>query len=99
MISIPAAAAASVAATAVLAFWLVARYRGLGPQGLRAALIVCALALGPLTVAGRATGAVESAHGTAVALLTIVDPVFCFAFWSAAVLIRAFVAGPATAGR
>jgi hypothetical protein len=82
---------------AVVAFWLVARHPGLGPHTLRGCLAAVAGAFGLLIFLRPAMELVLGYAGPAAALLTVADPIFAFAFWSGALLIRA-VAGRAAHG-
>ena len=91
MVPPPVAVVASVAGSAVLAWWLVVCRHRLGPQTLRSSLIACAVAVGLLEVVARASGAVAHSTDTAVALLLFVAPLFGFAFWAGGVLVRAFL--------
>ena len=89
-----AAVMGCVGGSAVLAFWVVVRFRNFGPQVLRSCLIVCAVALALLEVVQGTAATVADATNSALALVCLVVPVFGFAFWSGGVLVRAFLAGP-----
>jgi hypothetical protein len=86
--------AGTAAASALLAFWLVVRYRTFGPQTIRGGFVACAIAFVLLQVIEPAMRVVVGATDSAVALLSVAVPIFVTAFWSGGVLVRAFAAWP-----
>jgi hypothetical protein len=77
--------------SALLALWVVMRRPSLGPGTLRASFLLCAVAYTLLRAAGPLMKLVVDAAGPVAALLVVV-PILAFAFWSACVLMRAFIA-------
>jgi hypothetical protein len=76
---------------ALLALWIAVRYPGRNHSIRTAFLFVCCAQV-LLILCGRAMAAAESVAGPAVALLTVVLPLFTFAFWSGISLVRATLA-------
>jgi hypothetical protein len=77
--------------SALLALWVVVKKPSLGPETLRPAFLLCAVAYGLLRATGLLVRPVVDAGGPVAALLVAV-PILAFAFWSAGVLMRAFIA-------
>jgi hypothetical protein len=77
--------------SALLALWVVVRRPSLGPDTLRASFLLCAVAYALLRATGPLMKLAVDAAGPAAALLVVV-PILAFAFWSAGVLMRAFIA-------
>ena len=88
---IPAAAVGVGAAvgSALLALWLVVRFRAFGPQTIRSAMIACAVGIVLMQGVSPAMGWAVNSANPAVALLLVAVPVLGFAFWSGGVLARA----------
>ena len=93
MLSAGVVAAVSCAGSALLALWILARKANLGPQTLRGASLAVLGSMVLLSAAGPAVIWMVGVAGRPLALLTVVDPIFVLAFWSAGLLIRAFVGG------
>ena len=74
--------------SALIGFWLVARYRTVGPKTLGRSFLVCGIAFGLLRATGPLTKLTVDAVGPIAALLGLVVPILVFTFWSAGVLIR-----------
>lgn len=73
---------------ALLGFWAVLRFPGLGPQSVQSAmlLVVAVFVLqSPLLIL---VGPVNDAAGAAAALLAVVLPSLVLLFWSAGCLVR-----------
>jgi|GEM_PF-5953648 hypothetical protein len=77
--------------SALLAFWIVLRYRAFGPQTIRTALAACLVSGVLLEGIGPAMKWTLRATDPAVALLAVAVPLFVCAFWSAGVLMRALL--------
>jgi hypothetical protein len=77
--------------SALLALWVVVRRPSLGPDTLRPAFLLCVIAYALLRASGPLMNLVVDAAGPAAALFVVV-PILAFAFWSAGVLMRAFIA-------
>jgi hypothetical protein len=86
-------AAVSLVGSALLATWILVRKADLGPQTLRGASMTILVSMVLLSAAGPAVLWMVGFAGRPVALLTVADPIFVLAFWSAGLLIRAFVGG------
>jgi len=80
----------SAVGSALLALWLCVRV-DLGPQTMRGAFGLCVAAECLLLLVDPAMGRIGV---PAVGLLVVAIPAFTFAFWSAAVLLRLYTAGP-----
>jgi hypothetical protein len=76
---------------ATLAFWLVARFPGFGPQSVKSALVVAAGLFVAQTPLLNLIDPVMSAHGVAVALLFVILPSLTLLFWGAGCLVRSLV--------
>jgi hypothetical protein len=76
---------------ATLAFWLVARFPGAGPQSVKAALLVAAGLFVAQTPLLNLVNPVISAHGVAAALLFVILPSLTLLFWGAGCLVRSLV--------
>jgi uncharacterized membrane protein len=74
---------------ALLALWVLARYREFGPQTIRSSVLAVAASLLILQGAGPAMSWAVHSMNPAVALLAIAVPMFTFAFWSGGALMRA----------
>src|SRR4051812_29726708 len=84
---------------ALLALWVLARYRDFGPQTIRSSVLTVAACLLLLQGVGPAmTWAIDS-MSPAVALLAIAVPAFTFAFWSGGVLMRVLLNGASGGSR
>ncbi len=83
-------------ASALLALWLLARYRDFGPRTLGGSAAACFVAMLLLGAIRPAIDWTVAAAGPAVALLAVAVPIFVFSFWSGGTLIRAFLSGPGT---
>ena len=79
--------------SALLALWVLVRYREFGPHSLRSSVAVCVVAALVLGSAPTTVPWVVDAVSPPVALLTVAVPMFVLAFWSAGVLMRVFAAG------
>jgi hypothetical protein len=77
--------------SALLALWVVVGKPSLGPGTLRASFLLCAVAYALLRATDPLMKLVVDAAGPTAALLVVV-PVLAFAFWSACVLMRVFIA-------
>jgi hypothetical protein len=93
MLSTGVIAAVSLVGSAVLGLWILVRKAELGPQTLRGASLTMLVSMLLLSAAGPAVIWMVGFAGRPVALLTVADPIFVLAFWSAGLLIRAFVGG------
>jgi antibiotic biosynthesis monooxygenase (ABM) superfamily enzyme len=76
---------------ATLAFWLVARFPGAGPQSVKSALVVAAGLFVAQTPLLGLVNPVLSAYGVAVALLFVILPSLTLLFWGAGCLVRSLV--------
>ena len=76
---------------ATLAFWLVARFPGTGPQSVKSAFVVAAVLFVAQTPLLRLIDPVMSAHGVAAALLFVILPSLTLLFWGAGCLVRSLV--------
>jgi hypothetical protein len=76
---------------AMLAFWLVARFPGAGPQSVKSALVVAAGLFVAQTPLLNLVNPVLSAHGVAAALLFVILPSLTLLFWGAGCLVRSLV--------
>jgi hypothetical protein len=76
---------------ATLAFWLVARFPGAGPQSVKSALVVAAGIFVAQTPLLSLVNPVLSAYGVAAALLFVILPSLTLLFWSAGCLVRSLV--------
>ena len=94
MLSPAVIGAASCVGSALLALWVLAQRRDLGPKTVRGAGLAVLVSMVLLSAVGPAMLWVAGLAGRAVALLAIADPIFVAAFWSGGLLIRAFVGGP-----
>jgi hypothetical protein len=74
--------------SALIGFWLVARYRTFGPKTLGPSFLLCGIAFGLLRATGLLTRLMVDAVGPVAALLGLVVPILVFTFWSAGVLVR-----------
>ena len=74
--------------SALIGFWLVARYRTFGPKTVGRSFLLCGIAFGLLRATGLLTEFVVDAVGPFAALLGLVVPILVFTFWSAGVLVR-----------
>jgi hypothetical protein len=77
--------------SALLALWVVVKKPSLGPDTLRPSFLLCAIAYALLRVTGPLMRLAIDAAGPPAAMLVVV-PILAFAFWSAGVLMRAFIA-------
>ncbi len=77
--------------SALLALWVVVRKPTLGPATLQASFFLCAVAYALLRATAPLMKLVVDAAGPAAAVLVVV-PILAFAFWSACVLMRVFIA-------
>jgi hypothetical protein len=77
--------------SALLALWVVVGRPSLGPSNLRSSFILCAVAYGLLRTTGPLMRLLVDAGGPVAAVLVVV-PILAFAFWSAGVLMRSFIA-------
>jgi hypothetical protein len=84
-------ATAYATGSALLALWLVVRKPTLGPRTLWPSFLLCAIAYGLLRATGPLMKQAVDAAGP-IAALAVVVPILAFAFWSAGVLMRAFIA-------
>jgi hypothetical protein len=78
--------------SALLASWVVVRKPSLGPGTLPPSFLLCAVAYGLLRASGPLMKPVVDAAGPAGGGLVVIVPILTFAFWSAGVLMRAFIA-------
>jgi hypothetical protein len=76
---------------ATLAFWLVARFPGAGPQSVKASLAVVAGLFVAQTPVLSLVNPVLSAHGVAATLLFVILPSLTLLFWGAGCLVRSLV--------
>jgi hypothetical protein len=76
---------------AMLAFWLVARFPGAGPQSVKSALVVAAVLFVAQTPLLNLVDPVLSAYGVAAALLFVILPSLTLLFWGAGCLVRSLV--------
>jgi hypothetical protein len=76
---------------ATLAFWLVARFPGAGPQSVKSALVVAAGIFVAQTPVLGLINPVVSAYGVPAALLFVILPSLTLLFWSAGCLVRSLV--------
>jgi hypothetical protein len=81
----------SAIGSALLALWVVVKRPSLGPSTPLPSFLLCAIAYGLLRTTGPLMKPVVDAAGPPAALLVVV-PILAFAFWSAGVLMRAFIA-------
>lgn len=79
------------AGSALVAFWLVTRFRVFGPQRLWTAFLATLMAFGLQPLAVALVGPTTSAAGPPAALLLIVFPTLVVMFWATGCLMRAFV--------
>lgn len=93
MLSPGVIAAVSLVGCALLAMWILARKPELGPQTLRGASLAMLVSMVLLSAAGPAVIWMVGVAGRPTALLAVADPIFVVAFWSAGLLMRAFVSG------
>jgi hypothetical protein len=84
---------------ALLALWVLARYRDFGPQTVRSSILTVAASVLLLQGVGPAMTWAKDSVSPAVALLAIAVPGFTFAFWSGGVLMRALVDGTSGGSR
>jgi antibiotic biosynthesis monooxygenase (ABM) superfamily enzyme len=76
---------------AMLAFWLVARFPGAGPQSVKSALVVAAVLFVAQTPLLNLVDPVLGAYGVAAALLFVILPSLTLLFWGAGCLVRSLV--------
>jgi hypothetical protein len=93
MLSAQVIGLSSAVGGALLALWVVARYRGFGPQTIRSSLVAVVASIVLLQGAGPAMRWAIHSTSPAVALLAVAVPMFTIAFWSGGVLMRAAVNG------
>ena len=84
---------------ALLALWVLARYRDFGPRTSRSSTLTVAASVLLLQGVGPAMSWAVDALSPAVALLAIAVPGFTFAFWSGGVFMRAMLNGTAGGSR
>jgi antibiotic biosynthesis monooxygenase (ABM) superfamily enzyme len=76
---------------ATLAFWLVARFPGAGPQSVKSSLAVAAGLFIVQTPLLSFINPVLSTYGVAAALLFVILPSLTLLFWGAGCLVRSLV--------
>jgi hypothetical protein len=89
MVSAQVVGVGEAVGSALLAFWIIARYPARGPQSVRSSTVACALSLLLLQLVAPALRWATAATDSATALLVVVVPVFVWTFWSAGALVRA----------
>jgi hypothetical protein len=77
---------------ALLALWILVRYPDLGLRSLRTSVVICVAAALVCDSAHTLIPFVVAAANPMVALLAVAVPMFVLAFWSAGILMKAFMA-------
>jgi hypothetical protein len=75
----------------LLAFWAVARFPAVGPQSVRAALLLTVAAFVVQTPVLGLVSPVINAYGVPAALLLVILPSLTLLFWAAGCLVRSLV--------
>jgi hypothetical protein len=87
------------AGAAVVAFWFVVRFPGLGPRSVGRALVVAAAAFLVQTPLLGLTERVVSDLGVGATLLLVIFPSLTLLFWACGCLVRSLVSLAAPYGR
>jgi hypothetical protein len=89
MVSAQVVGVGEAVGSALLAYWVIVRFPGRGPQSIRSSTVACAASFVLLRLVAPAMRWAVDATDSATALLLVAVPVFVCVFWSAGALVRA----------
>lgn len=91
MVSGVAVGIGTAVGSALLAMWILVRYPKLCLRSLRTSVVICVAAALACESAHTVIPIVVALANPMVAMLAVAVPIFVFAFWSAGLLMRAFM--------